>query len=260
MKFIIFGQFSFSHVYFLCYACFTLIPEILRDELYGNNNKISQYFYNMYLSILSRILSLIPYFINKKLTKSKKEELKEKKKNISAFDINFIYTDQKIDYSKNLMKSILKVAIFEFLAESFICIFYFINDKPDVIIVYPLQIYLIINTITQYLVSHFVLNYMFYKHHYLSFGINIFCTIIFLLIDILEIIYKNISDYQYYIYVFMRIFKLFLFACEDNYAKHALYKEFLTPFSLMVYMAIIESILLLIFSIPFIFIKTSDTN
>ena len=225
MKFIIFGQFSFSHVYFLCYACFTLIPEILRDELYGNNNKISQYFYNMYLSILSRILSLIPYFINKKLTKSKKEELKEKKKNISAFDINFIYTDQKIDYSKNLMKSILKVAIFEFLAESLICIFYFINDKPDVIIVYPLQIYLIINTITQYLVSHFVLNYMFYKHHYLSFGINIFCTIIFLLIDILEIIYKNISDYQYYIYVFMRIFRLFLFACEDNYSKHALYKE-----------------------------------
>ena len=58
----------------------------------------------------------------------------------------------------------------------------------------------------------------------------------------------------------MRILKLFLFSFEDNYAKHALYTEFLNPFSLMVYMAIIESILLLIFSIPFIYIKTRDTN
>lgn len=58
----------------------------------------------------------------------------------------------------------------------------------------------------------------------------------------------------------MRIIKLTMLSFEDNYAKHALYKEFLTHFSLMFYMAIIESFILLIFSIPFLFIKTNDTN
>ena len=260
MDFIIFGKFSFNHIYFLFYALCTLLPQIFRDILYKNKNTISQNFYSMYIEILSRFLAIIPYSINKKLSKSNKEKSKQSKISSSELEVNYIYYDITKDLSTSLMKSILKVCIFEFLAIFLICIFYFINDKPEVIIIYPLQIYLIINTINQYLVSHFVLNYQFYKHHYLSFGINIFCTLFFLITDIIEIVDRGINDYQYYIYVLMRLIRLLLLALEDNYAKHALYTQFLSPFSLMVYMAIIETIFLLIISIPFIFIKTSDTN
>ena len=219
-------------------------------------------FYSMYITILSRFLSLIPYFINKSLTTSQKDKSKEKENNgdISDLEIDYIYYDKESEYSKNLIKSIFKMCIFEFLAESLICIFYFINDKPEATQKYSLQTFLIINAITQYIISHFVLDCAFYKHHYLSLAINCFCILIVFTIDIIEIIDRRISDYQYYIYVFIRILRLIFYACMDNYAKHTLYTEFLTPFSLMVIIAIIESIFLLIFSIPFIFIRTSDTN
>ena len=258
MKLIIFGKLDFNHIYFLLYSLCTFIPVILKELLYENKNTISSYFYSMYVSILSRFLSLIPFLINKRLAANKNS--KDNERNKSELKIKYIYNNKTPTKKIKLIISIFKVAIFEFLAEALICIFYFLNNKPEVQIIYPLQIFLAIDTITQYLVSHFVLDYTFYKHHYLSFGINIFCIIIFLIIDIIEIVDRKISDYQFYIYDFMRILKLFLFSFEDNYAKHALYTEFLNPFSLMVYMAIIESILLLIFSIPFIYIKTRDTN
>ena len=255
MSFIIFGKFSCNHVYFLCYALCTLFREMMTDVL--DDNKISLYFYSMYLAILSRFLAIIPFIINKRLSKSKKGGAKQKE---SELQINYIYNNISTNARKNLIKSILKVAIFEFLAESLICIFYFFNNKKEVITYYSLQIYLIINTITQYLVSHLVLNFNFYKHHYLSFGINFFCTLIFVIVDIVEIVKGRITDYQYFIFIIMRLLKLVLYAFEDSYSKYALYKEFLTPFSLMTNMAVIESILLLIFSIPFIFLKTPDTN
>ena len=262
MAIIIFRKFNLKHIYFICYALCTFIHGVLSGFLYKGIYTISSNFYSMYITILSRFLSLIPYFINKSLTTSQKDKSKEKENNgdISDLEIDYIYSDKESEYSKNLIKSIFKMCIFESLAESLICIFYFINDKPEATQKYSLQTFLIINAITQYIISHFVLDYTFYKHHYLSLAINFFCILIVFTIDIIEIIDRRISDYQYYIYVFIRILRLIFYACMDNYAKHTLYTEFLTPFSLMVNIAIIESIFLLIFSIPFIFIRTSDTN
>jgi hypothetical protein len=118
--------------------------------------------------------------------------------------------------------------------------------------------FLIFNTMTQYLFSYFILNYHFYKHHYLSFGINIFGIIILIINDIILIIYKDISDYQYFILIIMRLVKLILFACGDNYAKYTLNTELINPFSLMLSMALYETIFALIFSIPFTFLKTRE--
>ena len=172
MKLIIFGKLDLNHIYFLLYSLCTFIPVILKELLYENKNTISSYFYSMYISILSRFLSLIPFLINKRLTANKNS--KDNKRNKSELKIKYIYNNKTPTKKIKLIISIFKVAIFEFLAESLICIFYFLNNKPKVQIIYPLQIFLAIDTITQYLVSHFVLDYTFYKHHYLSFGINIF--------------------------------------------------------------------------------------
>ena len=214
-------------------------------------------FYSIYSLVLSRILAIIPLLINKRLSKSKKIEPKTK---ANENDIQYIYNDKKRYLYNNIMKSSLKVAVFEFLAESSICIFYFINDKPEVSIIYSLQIFVVINAITQYIVSYIVLNYHFYKHHYLSFAINSFCILILIIIDIIEIVDKKISDFQFYIYIFMRLIKLALLSFCDNYAKHALFTEYISPFTLMTLMAFYETIFLIIFSIPFIFLKTSDTG
>jgi len=258
MKFIILGKFSFNHIYFLFYALFTVTREILNDYLREDSNIISQQFYLMYLTIISRYLAIIPHLINKRLSKRINQE--QPKENTNEKGIYYIYndaTDISNEISKKLYLSTLRVSIFEFLAQSLLCIFYFFNDKPEVISYYSLQIYLIFNTITQYFVSYLVLNFQFYKHHYLSLGINLFCIFIFLIIDIIEIINQKISDYQFYILIFMRLVKLLLYAFEDNYAKQVLYTEFISPFALMLSMAIYETVIIIFFSIPFIFIKTN---
>ena len=255
MKFIIFGKFSFNHIYFLFYPLCTLARDLLTDTL--NKKQIARHFYLMYIAILSQFLAFIPYLIHKRLSKRKNEE------NIiqnREYKVEYIYNDNKRNISKGLIMSTLKVAIFEILAESLICIFYFINNKPEVSITYSMQVFLVINTTTQYIVSYCVINYNFYKHHILAFVINIFVVSIFLIFDIIEIVDKKISYYQYYIYIMLRILKLILFSLEDNFSKIALHKHFISTFYLMLFNFFYGTLFLLVFSIPFIFLKTRDTG
>ena len=82
----------------------------------------------MYIIFLSRILSIIPLLIYKRLSKNKKKEPKAKTNENDIQYIYNIYIMIKKDIYLMVLKSSFKVAIFEFLAESLIFIFYFIND------------------------------------------------------------------------------------------------------------------------------------
>ena len=258
MKFIIFGKFSFNHIYFLFYALFIFISRILRENLFDNNiDNVAQNFGSMYMIVFSLYLAVIPYLINKRLSKSNTNQI-DGKDSENPNEVYYIY-HQNIKY-RNLNISTFRVSIFGFLAIYIVCLFLFFNDKPQVLSYYSLQMNLIFNTITQYMASHFILNYQFYKHHYLSFAINFCCILILIIIDIFEIVQKKIIDYQYYIYIILYLIKLLLFAFGDNYAKKTLYTEYLSPYSLMLSMAVYESIFAIIFSIPFIFLKTKGTN
>ena len=260
MELITFGKFNFNHIYFLFYAVNTLIRSIFSDLLFDNTRDDCHHFYSMYLIILSRSLSLIPYLINKKLSKRKNKKGNLQRDSINNKRISNFYKNRKNIWSKPAIISTIRVSIFEFLAELIISLFHFFNDNNEIVYDYSLKVKLIFNTVTQYLVSHFVLNYKFYSHHYLSFGINIFCILIFLIFDIIDISNKGITDYQFYIYIFVMIIRLFLFSLEDNYAKVSLFKYYYSPFSLLLFMAIEETIFLIIASIPFIFIKSNDNN
>ena len=90
MKFLIFGKFSFNHIYFLFYPLSSIIKDILIVLL--EKKGISRYFYLMYLQILSRFLAFIPYIINKKLSKRKNKEIKYKNGN---HEIEYIYNGPK---------------------------------------------------------------------------------------------------------------------------------------------------------------------
>ena len=260
MKLIIFGKFSFKHIYFLFYAISTFLTTLFSELLFEYSEIYTLYFYQMYLLTLANFISIIPFLINRKLTKRINQEKIEQKDNIADKKINVIYNIKNNITSKEIIKVTLRVTIFYFLAYFIMFLFNFINDDPKVIYSYSLQTDLIFNTVTQYLVSHFVLNYNFYSHHYLSFGINILCTLILLIIDIINIVNKGISSYKFYIHIFIKMIRLFLLALGDNYAKITLYKYFLSPFSLMLFMAIQETVILIIITILFIFIKSKATN
>ena len=248
-------KFNFNHIYFLFYALFRTPAYILKDFL-QNKNEVASNFFDFYVIILSRLLSVIPYFIYKKLSKTNREENEESKRK-ERNEIIRKFNDEAKRLKKKLAKSIFILAIFEFLGESISSIFYFLTSSYSS---YQMTILMTFNTVTQYLGSHFILHYQFYKHHYLSFGINFACSIIFLIYDIIELAKNKVSQYQFYIYFLLRMVKFILLAIKDNYSKRVLLKEYISTYGLMLFMGLYELLFLIIFSIPFIFVKTRDTN
>ena len=260
MKCITFQPFSFNHLFFLLYFIVGFTRKRIQHFLFGDVVQISGFYYQMYINILSYLLNIIPFLVIKYRSKSKINNNEEDLATKNNSSIEFIYTDKKVIAAQkgHLLKNTFLVSIFDFCATLFINIFYFFNDKNEVIYKYSLRIYLIYNTNMQYIVSYFLLKTYFYKHHYLSFAINFICILIFIGFDIYEIIDDKIIDYQYYILIFLRIFRLTCFSFSNNYAKLSLYSEFLSTYSLLLYMAIYETFFLIIFSIPFIFLKMND--
>ena len=250
MKYLIFRKFSFNHIYFLLYAIFVLAQKILKDNLKGD--KIAKEFFNIYLVIISRLLSFIPYLIYKKLSKT----MREKKENKLKVDIKYMYTNKTKKTKKNTKYSFI-VAIFEFIAEIVRSIFYFFNNDFS-FSNYQLEIIFIFNTVTVYFGSYFILHYHFYKHHYLSFWVNLACLIAFLIIDIIELIKNKISQYPFYILSFIKLLKLILMSIKDVYSKKVLFENYMSTFTLMLITGLYELLFLAFYTIPFIFIKVKN--
>ena len=75
----------------------------MKDYLKGN--EVARNFYSAYLVILSRFLTVFPFLIYKKLSKSKREgENREAKKSKSEGEIDYIYNDKNNDIQKHLAK------------------------------------------------------------------------------------------------------------------------------------------------------------
>ena len=89
---------------------------------------------------------------------------------------------------------------------------------------------------------------------FLSFIINLFCLILLAAFELKEINY----DKYVIIYLLVRIFSQLSYSLENVIGKIALIKEFLSPYSLLLYKGIYETIMLLLFSIPFFFVKKND--
>ena len=92
----------------------------------------------------------------------------------------------------------------------------------------------------------------------LSLIINSICFVISLIFDIIRIVKLNIKQYSYYIYIVIRIIKLILLCFLFTYSKKVLNSCFLSPYSIIAFRSIYETIFLTIFSIPLCFIKVYD--
>ena len=259
MAFLEFQKFSFNHIFFLCYFISSFTRQRIKDALFDVGGQISGDFYKVYIGNINHFLTIIPLLIKKHLSKSNNINHKEKNKKDER-SINYIYYE-KIANSNNRskLKTMFLVSIYDFLAEAVIIVFYFINNKREVYSYYSLRILSLFNTIMQYIASYFILTNHLYRHHYFSLLINFFCLIIFLIIDIIKIVEKSITDYQFYIFCFIKLLRLGLFCFGDNYVKYAFYSEIVSPYSIELYKAIYKNIFLIIFSIPFIFLNTSDS-
>ena len=253
MKYFIFRKFKFNHIFFICQIIISFIRKRAIEYLIEEPTQTSGYFYKYYMTVISHFLSFIPLLIKINCNKKKKSETDNKGQ------IKLIYDENTPLKAKNIIKNTYKVSIFDMLADSTITLFYFFNNKKEVEDYYSMRIITIYNSVMQYVVSHYVLKTSLYKHHYLSFLINIFCVIVFLIIDIIKIVESNIIDYQYYIFSFLKIVRLTFFCFQDSYSKNAFILGFLSPYELILSRGIYGFCFLIIFSIPFIFLKTDDS-
>ena len=254
MKCITFQKPNIYHFFFLGYFIAMFSKEYLSYYLVENNKYKSGQLYGMYIYILSHLLSFIPYFISKYLSKRK----------IRVDDIS---NDDKTNNDlikkyegKYLYKQILIVSFFGFFSEAIFYIFYLINNNYTSVNSYSLGIYLILNTVVIYLVSYFVLKTYFYKHHYLSLFINSICFLVSILADIITIINLKIKEINYYIYIIITIIRLILLCFLSCFSKKVLESAFLSPYSIIAFRSIYETVYLVLFSIPLIFINIKEYN
>ena len=255
MKFITFQKPNLNHLFIIAYFATIIFKEILAEIIF-EEKLITALFFQTYFTYLSSVLSIIPFLIIKWRSR-KRDESSDISSKKSA--INLIFIDRINKYKgKNLYKYTFLASLFDFLSEAILCVFFFIYNSPELYSSYSLNIYMIINCVILYIMSYYILKTNFYKHHYLSFLINFICFLIAFIIDIVEITKQEITDYRYYIYIFVRIIRLTFYSILDSYAKLAMYSSFLSPYSLLLYMSLYEIVFLIIFSIPFIFITVED--
>ena len=254
MKCITFQKPNIYHLFFLGFFIVRFAREYVDNLLFKKSRYKSVLLYRMYVYILSQLLSFIPYFISRILSKGR-----SKVDSNCNHDNIYIYNDGIKKYKgKFLFKQILIVSLFGFFSEAVLYIFYLINNNYKSITSYSLGIYLILNTVVIYLVSYYVLKTFFYKHHYLSLFINSICFLVTLIFDIITIINLNIKEVNYYIYILIRIIQLILSCFLFCYSKKVLDSAFLSPYSIIAFKSIYETIYLALFSIPLIFINIKE--
>ena len=260
-KYFLFPKPHLNHLLFLCSFIFSVIKEYFL-EYFKKDDNISIPVFKLYIYDLGDLLSFIPYIIQRKKIKSRINNNNIKKE---GKEINYIYNNKnKKEFIKNIKSIILIIFIIsfiDFLAQISPVIYYLIKESQNLEVKRSnLNSKLIFNIIFLFLFSRLILKTSFYRHHYFSFIIFIICLIILIILDFIEIKNENENLIYAIIYLIVRIFDVLLFSIADVLYKVMFFKYYFSPYSLLLIKAIIQSFYLIIFTIPFFFIKFKDEN
>ena len=275
-KYLLFPKPRLSHLLFLFYFISSVVKQgFLRD--FKGKDYLSIPVFKLYIYDIGDFISLIPYLILKKKSKSdnniiqsindnKKEKetgtetgtRKESRKD--TVELIYIFTDIKGEAMEEKKKKsyiyILIISIIDFIAQISTVTYYLIEGNQKMKVEHgKLTFILIFNIIFLFLLSKFILSGEFYLHHYVSFIIFIICLIIIVIIDFIEIYETSSSFIDSLLYVVIRIFGVLLYSIEDILAKVIFLKYYITPYFLLLSKAIIQFLFLIIFSIPLCFVK-----
>ena len=122
-----------------------------------------------------------------------------------------------------------------------------------------LSVLYVINIISIYIMSIFILHSSFYRHHKISLIINLIFLIVLVVIDQITI-FKDVDWVIRIIYITMELLNVIFYSFEDIYGKVLLSIGSISPYILLFYRGIIVGIMTLIFSFVFIFVEIPDEN
>ncbi len=262
-KIFYFPKCEWKYILFLLFFIFSFLQTSIIRWISMNSKDVAQPFLNTYLFSVSDFLAIIPYLIVfLRSRRIKGEEIRLAK--INSIKGSFLYNkgDKK---SKNFYWLNILVALFDFGSHISSLLFYIVYGRNErSISENNLSSLLIFNTFIIYVLSRFVLKTYFYKHHYFSFLINVICILTLGTIDIINIINTDDKDKgstgMVIFYIIKKILSIVFYAVEDVIGKKLLMEEFISIYTLLLYRAIFGTIFMIIFSIPFIFVKVTDTS
>ena len=260
-KIFLFPKCEWKYLLFLFFFIFSFLENAIIRWISWGAKDVAQPFLNTYLFNISDYLAVIPFIIikirSKRMTKETMLEFQSTIKSALTNSTNTI--DKKRLFFFWLVVS---VGICDFLSHVSSLAFYLVfgkNDRP--LSENNLSSMLIVNTIVIYVASRIILKTYFYRHHYFSFILNIICIIILLSHDIYNTIHEKKetdSSNMIFFYFVKKILTIIFYSIEAVIGKKVLLDDLMNIYSLFFYRAIVETILLIFFSIPFIFIKITN--
>ena len=229
-----------------------------------NTKQVAQPFLNTYLFNISDYLSIIPFLIVKHRTKahniSKSSEIESTPTVTKSFTTYHEKVTKK-DFKFFLIVGL--VGLFDCLSHISSLLFYIVYGKNERSVPENnLSSLLIFNILIIYIFSKLILKTAFYRHHYLSFLMNVICILILGTIDIINTATTDNKESigMIIFYIIKKIFTIIFYSIEDVIGKKVMITFFLNIYTLLLCRALTGTIIFIIFSIPFIFIKIKDVS
>ena len=265
IKHFLFPKPSLNHLLFLVFFVSSIVKQFIFKDI-KNKDNLSIPIFKLYIYDIGDFISLIPYLIIKIKTKSQISNEQNTNRDSKAEDINYIYNDsKKSEFKKNKLTIFLNmffITILDFIAQISTVIYYLIEGKQNFQVKHGnMNSILIFNVIFLFLFSRLLLPITFNRHHFFSLIIFIICLIVIVILDFIQI--KNDSGDNFIkslIYLSIKIFAIILYSLEDALANVMFLNYYFSPYFLLLMKAIVQFFYLIIFSIPFFFIKFKDEH
>ena len=263
-KYFLFPKPHLSYLLFLFYFISSLVRQLILRAINEQKTNLSLPIFKLYIYEIGDFFSIIPYLILKK--KENAENITKPIENNNSEKYDYIYNDIELDLfdrkRKQKIINIFFISLTNFIALISTTIFYLITGTSKMTVKHAnLNIVYIFNILFLFLLSKVILDIEFYSHHYFSLIIFLICLIVISFIDFIELIEKEKEENPFIdslLYIVIRIFVVLLYAIESILAKIMFLKYYISPYLLLLIKTIFKFFLIVIFSIPFCFIKFKE--
>lgn len=224
---------------FLKFLIFSFIRELITmllvNDFWDEEERIEKRYFEILYNVGCDLLTGI--FVLFFTIRNIKESVESSVHRTTDNKINlYIYNDTKRN-CWSLFKNMFMLASIDFVCQ-FLFFFFVVYFKNDDIISRPFQgVFLVVDVICRYFFSAVILNTYFYRHHWVSFQLNLIGLIFMGFVDVHKIykMYNNYDPTAYWFYIIFLIVQYILYSLEDVLNKKVLVDEYLTPCLLLFY-------------------------
>ena len=252
-----------NHIYFLLlfvtYFFRDLMRELtnylLKDKffIFGNSHIVKRHLIDIYFLTPSYLLAIFPHWIEKKRAHHhRKKNIKQNEEENNSIEL--IYNERSFMDVPKVLKLLVLTSTFNFIPRIILFfLYYFVNDDSKFTSYPVFSSVSIVYILATFLLSRIFLSSYFYRHHFVSLAINIIGLIINIIIDAVNLE----QTFNIILYLLNMAFTV-SFSSSVITAKFVL--NYISPFSVELYIGVIQIFYLVIIAIPLCFIKRNGEN